>query len=371
MEKYVSESSDKNEEIIAKEMFSRFSLDAIATSAFGIEIDTFAEPDNVFKKMIDEIQRTPDSEAGSKWNMFKFLATMFMPITKYVLYVEQFSSKAMGFLQNALLKTIEMRRNGSVKRNDIIDLVIEQIDLKESLDKSKEVEQDEDEYEKAASLDMSNVKKLDINEDQMLVSNAFLIFTASLDTTSSTLTFALHYLIRYPHIQEKIRDEISEVIGDDDKITFEQIQNLKYLDKFLLETLRNSHPFAQILERECTKDYLIPGTNYIVRKGEVVNFSLLYEKMKNKLENSSFYNAGEFDPENFNPSNNPDNFALLAFGQGPRNCIGKRYAMLTMKLALVHILRNHRLVKTNKTKDEIQMFKFLAGANVPFYAQKI
>ena len=367
----MSESSDKNEEIIAKELFSRFSLDAIATSAFGIEIDTFAEPNNVFKKMINEIQRTSDSEAGSKWEMFKFLATLFMPITKYILYVEQFSSKAMGFLQNALLKTIEMRRNGSVRRNDIIDLVIEQINLKESHEKIGVVEQIEDEYDKAASLDMSSVKKLDIDVDQMLVSNAFLIFTASLDTTSSTLTFALHYLLKYPHIQERIRDEMLAVIGDDEKITFDQIQNLKYLDKFLLETLRHSHPFAQILERECTKDYLIPGTNYTVRKGEIVNFSLLYEKMKNSTQNSSFYNAGEFDPENFNPSNNPDNFALLAFGQGPRNCIGKRYAMLTMKLALVHILRNHRLIKTKKTMDDIQMFKFLSGADVPFYAKKI
>ena len=131
----MSECSDKNEEIMAKEVFSRFSLDAIATSAFGIEIDTFAEPNSVFKKMINEIQRTPDSEAGSKWEMFKFLATLFLPITKYVLYVEQFSSKAMGFLQNALLKTIEMRRNGSCKRNDIIDLVIEQIDSKQAHEK--------------------------------------------------------------------------------------------------------------------------------------------------------------------------------------------------------------------------------------------
>ena len=277
----------------------------------------------------------------------------------------------MGFLQNALLKTIEMRRNGSFKRNDIIDLVIEQIDSKQAHEKTEQVEKLEDEYDKAASLDMSNVKKFDIDMDQMLVSNAFLIFTASLDTTSSTLTFALHYLLKFPHIQEKIMDEIVEVIGDDEKITFDQIQNLKYLDKFLLETLRSRHPFAQILERECTKDYLIPGTNYIVRKGEVVNFSLLYEKMKNSSQNSSFYNAGEFDPENFNPSNNPDSFALLAFGQGPRNCIGKRYAMVTMKLALVHILRNHKVVKTKNTKDYIQMFKFLSGAEVPFYPQKI
>ena len=135
------------------------------------------------------------------------------------------------------------------------------------------------------------------------------------DTTSSTLTFATHYLLKYPHYQEKIREEIKEVIGDE-KITFEDIQSLKFLDKFLYETLRHSHPFGNILERECTKDYLIPGTNYVVKKGEVINFSCLYERMKE--ENDSFANSSEFDPENFDPSNKPDSFSFLGFGQGPR-----------------------------------------------------
>ena len=266
-----------------------------------------------------------------------------------------------------------MRRNGTLKRNDIIDLVIEQAEARESKSGNQgntEIMED-DEYDKAASLDMSNVKNLDLNIDETLVSNAFGIFVASLDTTSSTLTFAVHFLMKFPHFQEKIRDEISEVIGDDDNITFEQIQNLKYTERFLLETLRNAHPFEQILERECTKDYLIPGTNYTVRKGEVVNFTLLYEKTKNNPENSSFYNAGEFDPENFNPSNNPDSFAFFAFGQGPRNCVGRRYAMLAMKLALVHVLRNHKIIKSENTKEDLKLYKFIAGAEVSFYAQKV
>ncbi len=40
--------------------------------------------------------------------------------------------------------------------------------------------------------------------------------------------------------------------------------------------------------------------------------------------NDNFYNAKEFDPDNFNPDNNPNKFAFAAFGQGPRNCVGMR-----------------------------------------------
>ena len=62
--------------------------------------------------------------------------------------------------------------------------------------------------------------------------------------------------------------------------------------------------------------------------------------------------------------------------EGPRNCVGRRYAMLTMKLALVHLLRNHNIIKSKNTKEDLKIFKFIAGppvsrAEVPFYAKKI
>ena len=160
----------------------------------------------------------------------------------------------------------------------------------------------EDQFDKDAEIDVSNLKtSSSVNFDEILVSNAFLLFTAALDTTSSTLTYAMHFLLKYPELQEKVRDEINEVVGSSDKITFDHIQEMKYMEKFIHETLRKAHPFGQIFERVCSRDYQIPGTNYVIRKGEIINFSMLYERMK--LENDSFYNPLEFDPENFNPSN--------------------------------------------------------------------
>merc|ERR1712227_526205 len=161
LEEYISECADKNVEIDCKETFSKFALDAIATSAFGIEVDTFAEPNSVFKKMVNELERTPDSQSGSKWETFKLFLAFILPISKYFLDVEQISGKAMGYFHNVLLKTIEMRRNGSVKRNDLIDLVIEQQEARESKgDNTRGTEDIEDDYDKAASINMSDVKKV-------------------------------------------------------------------------------------------------------------------------------------------------------------------------------------------------------------------
>ena len=45
--------------------------------------------------------------------------------------------------------------------------------------------------------------------------------------------------------------------------------------------------------------------------------------------------------------------------------------MISIKIALVAILRNFRLVRTENTKNDLELFKFLAGAEVPFQAEPI
>ena len=125
MEKYLVDCSKKNEEIDAKETFAKFSLDAIATSAFGIELDTFKDPDNVFAKMVKELQRAKGSESGAPHKIFMLILAMNFPILGKIFNIEQFSSKGTFFLKNALLKTVDMRTNGGKRRNDIIDHVLD------------------------------------------------------------------------------------------------------------------------------------------------------------------------------------------------------------------------------------------------------
>ena len=47
--------------------------------------------------------------------------------------------------------------------------------------------------------------------------------------------------------------------------------------------------------------------------------------------------------------------SYLPFGLGPRNCIGSKLAKLQMKLALVTLLREHRMVPTSDTVHPLQM----------------
>ena len=57
-----------------------------------------------------------------------------------------------------------------------------------------------------------------------------------------------------------------------------------------------------------------------------------------------FPNPDEFNPENFSPKNKASRspYAYLSFGQGPRNCVGMRFALLNIKVAFARLLLNYR-----------------------------
>lgn len=88
----------------------------------------------------------------------------------------------------------------------------------------------------------------------------------------------------------------------------------------LLETLRLYSP-AQALERRCLNDYKIPGEDVVLEKGTRVMLSV-----KGIHYDEEYWpNPKQFDPDRFSEENrkNLNQFTFLAFGQGPRICVGK------------------------------------------------
>jgi len=63
-------------------------------------------------------------------------------------------------------------------------------------------------------------------------------------------------------------------------------------------------------------------------------------------------NPEVYDPERFRgPAKDPRHpFQFLPFGAGPRNCIGMKYAMMEIKVALVRILRKFKFVQSPETQ---------------------
>ena len=200
-----------------------------------------------------------------------------------------------------------------------------------------------------------------------MLSNALIFLFAGFDTTSMGIGMIANKLALYPDLQEKVFDEMEEVLGDaDTMITFDQIQSLKYMDMFIAESFRLQNVIVAH-ERLCTKDYTVPGTDIVIPQGRYVK--IFIDDIASDAKN--FVNPLDFDPENFNPENKPNKFGYMIFGQGPRNCIGMRYALLTLKYALVYMMRRHRLVRCAKTSEKLELDRnnlsvFATGSWVKF-----
>jgi len=69
-------------------------------------------------------------------------------------------------------------------------------------------------------------------------------------------------------------------------------------------------------ERGCVQDYKIPGTDFVIRKGDGVIIPIVGLHHDEKYWNEPM----KFDPERFSPQNKPNinQYAFMPFGQGPR-----------------------------------------------------
>ncbi|KAJ3642887.1 hypothetical protein Zmor_025636 [Zophobas morio] len=157
------------------------------------------------------------------------------------------------------------------------------------------------------------------------------------DTTSMALGFTLMLLANNKNAQETIVQEMREVLGDiHKKPTYNELQNLKYMERCLKESLR-LYPSVHFISRNLGQD-LKTHTGHLLPKGLTVILHI-YDVHHNP---DIYPDPEKFDPDRFLPENcqNRHPYAYLPFSAGPRNCIGQRFAMLEMKAALCGVLSN-------------------------------
>eukprot|EP00095_Tigriopus_kingsejongensis_P009608 snap_masked-scaffold832_size90819-processed-gene-0.9 protein:Tk09608 transcript:snap_masked-scaffold832_size90819-processed-gene-0.9-mRNA-1 annotation:"cytochrome P450 " len=107
-----------------------------------------------------------------------------------------------------------------------------------------------------------------------------------------------------------------------------------------------------ILARLCVKDYKIPGVNFTIPAGMLVEIP-----SPNIMKDPKYFpNPHEFNPENFSPEAKAQRtpYAYLAFGQGPRNCVGMRFALLQLKLSLVRLLSHYKVETSARTPTQLK-----------------
>ena len=158
-------------------------------------------------------------------------------------------------------------------------------------------------------------------------------FIAGLETTAITLAWSIYQLSKNPQVAERLRSELDEVLAGRPP-TADDVPKLTYTTMVLKETLRH-YPPLWIIMRVADKDDEVGG--YRVPAGTV---ALITGYITNR--HPEFWDNPEgFDPERFSKENSQGRHrsAFLAFGAGPRGCLGFPFAMMEMPLVLTRVLQ--------------------------------
>nr|CAI5817453.1 unnamed protein product [Callosobruchus analis] len=160
----------------------------------------------------------------------------------------------------------------------------------------------------------------------------------------------LYELALRQDLQDKVRANINSVLSKyNGEITYDALNEMKYLNQALDETLR-LWPAVPTLTRVCTKNYTFPGTDVSIEKGVMVLIPLLAMQ----TDHDYWADPMTFDPDRFE-SEIDKNVPYWPFGEGPKNCIGMRFGYMQVKLGLIQILKNFKVTLSPSTKVPAQL----------------
>ncbi len=173
-------------------------------------------------------------------------------------------------------------------------------------------------------------EKLGIEElkDQVLL----LLFAGHETLTSAIASFCL-LTAQHPEVLAKARAEQQALRTQ--PITPELLKQMPYLDRVIKEVMRLVPPVGGGF-REVLQDCEYGG--FTIPKG----WAVLYQINATHQNGETFAQPDDFDPKRFNSDRAEDKpYSYLPFGSGLRECIGKEFARLEMKIFAVQLLRNY------------------------------
>ena len=336
------------EDVDTKAVFSKLTTMVIARCAFATEVNAFEDENNSLLNKLSSMFKT---------NIFTSIKILLMltVVPEFMLKFIRFSFIPAGplkHLQQTCAEILKQRR-ANPKANEYPDLLQLLIDTNNSNEESENL----------------GVKGEEGFNDTKIIANLILFFLAGFETTSTLLFWCSYALMKNPKIQEKLFDEIKEAKDQSSDLDYETLSSIKYLDAFINETLRMYPPVTRLI-RKCTQEHTL-SNGLTVEKGMSILIPIYAVH-----HSEQFYPDPEtFDPERFMPQNKGsiDSCAFLPFLQGPRNCIGMRFALLEVKMTLANLLLKYQFVESPNTPSQLVLNKHsfvLNAKNMPMRVVK-
>ncbi|KAG8158506.1 hypothetical protein KVR01_011628 [Diaporthe batatas] len=173
-----------------------------------------------------------------------------------------------------------------------------------------------------------------------LLSHVLTIMAAGHDTTAVTLDWALFRLAKHADIQDRLRAEVAQAIGNHDAApSLDTLNSMKYLHAFLMEVLR-FYPPLPLLARSAVEDTAIGGVRIPRGQGVLISPYAINRCRELWGDEAEEFDVGRWESSHTGGAASP--YAFSTFSMGPRTCIGKDFALIAIKTLLVTLLRRFR-----------------------------
>ncbi|KAH8331341.1 hypothetical protein KR074_001135 [Drosophila pseudoananassae] len=319
---YLGAQSDKKGfEVDMKVLFNKLSNDVIATTAFGLKVNSFDNPGNEFY----QIGQSLVFSRGIQF--FKFMMSLLMPKVFGLLKMTIFESSKVEYFVRLVVGAMKYREEHNISRPDMIQLLME--------------------AKKEGGENWT---------DDEIVAQCFIFFFAAFENNSNLMCTTSFELLHNPEIQERLYEEAKEIQDslNGGSLTYDAVQKMTYMDMVVSESLRK-WTLAGATDRHCAKDYTLTDDDgnvlFDFKVGDRVNIPIAGLHWDEKY----FPDPQKFDPERFSEERKNEivPYTYLPFGVGPRNCIGNRYALMQVKGMLYNLILQYKIEASPRTIKDL------------------
>ncbi|XP_055320892.1 probable cytochrome P450 6a13 [Sitodiplosis mosellana] len=318
-----------NKDVEAKALASRFATQNVIRCSFSIDSQCFTDKKTEFREMGKKIFQP------TFWGGFKLMMMSICPILRDVIPFAFVPADVDKWFQRLVRELREERKRSPLQQEDLFQMLLNSVD------------------------------KYDI-DDIELAGYSLTLFVEGYETSSSVLGFAIYEMARNPDIQERLYEEITDVLAKyDNEFTFEALQEMEYLDNVIQETMR-LNVVAPLISKICTKEYTLPMIDgqkepVTIYPGTPIQICARALHMDPK----HYPDPQVFDPNRFTEEErrNRHKAVYLPFGEGPRMCTGIKFALAQTKAGLASIIRDFKINMSPKQKPfvmDIRAFLYQA-----------
>ncbi|XP_055623205.1 probable cytochrome P450 28d1 [Toxorhynchites rutilus septentrionalis] len=313
----------------AKELMTKYTTDVVSNCIFAIDAQSFTKEKPEIREMGRRIMDF-NVTAQIIFGLITFIPSIrkFYKFTFIPRDVEEFFIRVMR-------EAIQHRKKHKIVRNDYLDHLL-------ALEEKKQI------------------SEIDI------AGHGVSFFADGFETSSWMMTFCLYDLASHPAIQRQLREEIRTVQANKKSLDYDNISEMTFLEQVCNETLR-LHLVVPLLVKRCTEDVELVGpkdkkiritAGTTVTIPYFVHFDPLYYDEPEK------YKPERFAPETGGTKSYREKGVYFPFGDGPRMCLGMRFALAQAKRGIVEIINRYEITVNPRTKEPLEYDPKLLMLNV-------